>query len=178
MSARLSGTARRSADPTFPSRQFITFRMEVYAVTDIPAGTEITIEYVPSLITASALERRQKLRTSFGFERCLCPVCAAPPAEVEQSDSRRREIKAISGSFRAGGVNREASWAKLARIQELLVQEGYRGLPDFGACFFRSSTGRTALTAGTTGDPSFNHAFAVFRTMSAQGSPFRPPDSS
>ncbi|BGP04067.1 SET domain-containing protein [Rhodotorula toruloides] len=137
---------------------FITFRMEVYAITDIPAGTEITIEYVPSLITASALERRQKLRTSFGFDRCLCPVCAASPAEVERSDSRRREIKAISGSFRAGGGNREANWAKMARIQQLLDEEGYRGLPDFG-------------------DPSFNHAFAVFRTMLSPAPGSTPPSA-
>lgn len=108
--------------------------MEVYSVTDIPQSSELSIEYLPGLITSSAAERRQQLRTHFGFDACLCPVCSASPEDVARSDARRREIKAISQSFRyGGGGDRKAKLAGLQRIQDLLTEEGYKGLPDFGA---------------------------------------------
>lgn len=103
-------------------------------MTDIPQSSELSIEYLPGLITSSAAERRQQLRTHFGFDACLCPVCSAPPEDVARSDARRREIKAISQSFRyGGGGDRKAKLAGLQRIQDLLTEEGYKGLPDFGA---------------------------------------------
>ncbi|GAA5957351.1 hypothetical protein JCM8115_006965 [Rhodotorula mucilaginosa] len=127
---------------------YSTLRMEVYSVTDIPQSSELSIEYLPGLITSSAAERRQQLRTHFGFDACLCPVCSASPDDVARSDARRREIKAISQSFRyGGGGDRKAKLAGLQRIQDLLTEEGYKGLPDFG-------------------DSDLNRAFAIFRTMS------------
>ncbi|TKA52789.1 hypothetical protein B0A53_04485 [Rhodotorula sp. CCFEE 5036] len=111
---------------------YSTLRMEVYSVTDIPQSSELSIEYLPGLITSSAAERRQQLRTHFGFDACLCPVCSASPDDVARSDARRREIKAISQSFRyGGGGDRKAKLAGLQRIQDLLTEEGYKGLPDF-----------------------------------------------
>ncbi|GAA5993459.1 hypothetical protein JCM10908_002200 [Rhodotorula pacifica] len=129
-------------------RPYSTLRMEVYSVTDIPDSSELSIEYLPGLITSSAAERRQQLRTHFGFDTCLCSVCSASPEDVARSDARRREIKAISQSFRyGGGGDRKAKLAGLQRIQDLLVEEGYKGLPDFG-------------------DSDLNRAFTIFRTMS------------
>ncbi|GAA5872696.1 hypothetical protein JCM3774_005032 [Rhodotorula dairenensis] len=127
---------------------YSTLRMEVYSVTDIPQSSELSIEYLPGLITSTAAERRQQLRTHFGFDACLCSICSASPESVAQSDARRREIKAISQSFRyGGGGNRKAKLAGLQRIQDLLTEEGYKGLPDFG-------------------DSDLNRAFTIFRTMS------------
>jgi hypothetical protein len=104
--------------------------MEVFAVSKVPAGSEVTIEYVPGLITQTWEERRKALYDSFGFDKCLCQVCSAPPAEIEQSDARRREIKKLSETLE-GAKDREATLAKFERIRILLEDEGFKGLPAF-----------------------------------------------
>ncbi|GAA5935793.1 uncharacterized protein JCM15063_001806 [Sporobolomyces koalae] len=111
---------------------FMTLRMEVYATTEIPCGTEVTIEYVPGLITMSRAERQAALYDAFGFENCLCQVCSGTSADVAQSDARRNEIKQLSESLE-GRKDREVTMAKLERIRILLAEEGFRGLPAFGA---------------------------------------------
>lgn len=105
--------------------------MEVYAITSIAPSSEINIEYLP-LITSTRAERQAALQASFGFASCLCPTCSAPPAEVEASDARRREIKGLGEQVRVGKGDRKGTLAKLERIRVLLDQECYEGLPEFG----------------------------------------------
>ncbi|GAA5861632.1 hypothetical protein JCM1840_005214 [Sporobolomyces johnsonii] len=128
---------------------FETLRMEVYPICSIPASTEITIEYLPGMITSTSSERSAALRSSFGFDRCLCSVCSAPPAEVAASDARRLEIKRLSEGLRDGRADRKATLGKMERIRTLLEEEGFKGLPAFG-------------------DPSVSNAYAVYATMHAR----------
>jgi len=109
--------------------------MEVYATTPVPSGSEVTIEYIPGLVTSTKAEREAALYESFGFERCLCQVCSASPAEIARSDSRRREIKTLSEDIKGGG-DRQAALAKLDRIRTLLAEEGFKGLPSFCSSLF------------------------------------------
>ncbi|KAK4047829.1 hypothetical protein OIV83_005172 [Microbotryomycetes sp. JL201] len=127
---------------------FSTLRMEVYAITDIAPSEELSIEYLP-LVCHTRAERQQALKESFGFPTCLCPVCVAPAEQVEQSDRRRREIKAIGDSLKDGRRDRAGTMAKLDRIRVLLEQEGYKGLPEFD-------------------DTSLSNAYAVYATIRAR----------
>ncbi|GAA5947674.1 hypothetical protein JCM3765_001028 [Sporobolomyces pararoseus] len=109
---------------------FMTLRMEVFSVAKVPSGTEVTIEYVPGLITQTWAERQKALHESFGFDKCLCEVCSASPTEIAKSDSRRLEIKRLSETLE-GVKDREATLAKFERIRVLLEEEGFKGLPAF-----------------------------------------------
>lgn len=109
---------------------FVTLRMEVFSVSNVTAGSEVTIEYIPGLITQTWQERQKALRESFGFDQCLCDVCSAPAAEIAKSDARRIEIKQLSETLE-GVKDREATLAKLERIRVLLEEEGFKGLPAF-----------------------------------------------
>ncbi|GAA6009933.1 hypothetical protein JCM10207_002163 [Rhodosporidiobolus poonsookiae] len=126
-----------------------TLRLELYAITPIPLNTEITIEYLPSLITLTHSERRSALRTSFGFTSCLCPTCTASPAQIAASDARRMEIKRLVGTLRGGVKDRKRTLEGMERIRVLCEEEGVRGLPDFG-------------------DENVNHSFAVYKTLHAR----------
>ncbi|GAA5944284.1 hypothetical protein JCM10213_003212 [Rhodosporidiobolus nylandii] len=126
-----------------------TLRLELYAITPVPAGREITIEYLPTLITLTHRERQSALKTSFGFSRCLCSACSAPPEEIARSDARRMEIKSLVGSLRAGRGDRKMTMGRMERIRVLCEEEGVRGLPDFG-------------------DESINSSFAVYKTLHAR----------
>ncbi|GAA5962368.1 hypothetical protein JCM21900_005097 [Sporobolomyces salmonicolor] len=128
---------------------FETLRMEVYPICSIAASTEITIEYLPGMITSTSSERRAALRSSFGFDRCLCSVCSAAPAEVAASDARRLEIKQLSEGLRGGRADRKATLGKMERIRTLLEEEGFKGLPAFA-------------------DPSVSNAYAVYATLHAR----------
>jgi len=127
-STLISLHSSRELKPSPP--QFMTLRMEVFAVSKVPAGSEVTIEYVPGLITQTWEERRKALYDSFGFDKCLCQVCSAPPSEIAKSDARRREIKKLSETLE-GAKDREATLAKFERIRILLEDEGFKGLPAF-----------------------------------------------
>ncbi|GAA5852041.1 hypothetical protein JCM8547_000138 [Rhodosporidiobolus lusitaniae] len=126
-----------------------TLRLELYAISPIPSSTEITIEYLPTLITLTRSERQFALKTSFGFSRCLCSVCTAPPEEVARSDARRTEIKQLVGGLRGGVTDRKKTMGTMERIRQLCEEEGVNGLPDFG-------------------DESVNSAFAVYKTLYAR----------
>lgn len=104
--------------------------MEVYATTPIRAGEEINIEYTPGLIQRTRAERQELLKLDFGFE-CRCRVCSAGEEETSRSDSRRREVNAIVGALGRGGMERQAMWAALERIETLLEAEGYKAMPEF-----------------------------------------------
>lgn len=155
--------------------------MEVYAITDIPTASELSIEYLPNMITSTATERQALLRTHFGFSHCLCPTCAAPPEVRAQSDARRTEIRKIAEGFRrpGAGADRKTKLAGLQRIQTLLEEEGYKGLPDFGEPIFRffrgfRSEGADADFPGV-GDSDLNRAFTIFRTMMNRKDPSTDP---
>ncbi|GAA5831694.1 hypothetical protein JCM11251_000796 [Rhodosporidiobolus azoricus] len=126
-----------------------TLRLELYAVTPVSAGSELNIEYLPNLLTLTRLERQNALMTSFGFSRCLCPVCTAPPDEVAKSDARRREIREIVNGLRGGARDRKRTMERMERVRVLCDEEGIKGLPDFG-------------------DESINSSFAVYKTLYAR----------
>lgn len=106
--------------------------MEVFAITAIPTGQELNIEYVPELITKTRAERQEALRSSFGFSACLCAACTASADEVAKSDARRLEIKTVGEGLRGGRGDRAGTLEKLERMRVLLQEEGYLGLPEFG----------------------------------------------
>ncbi|KPV72814.1 uncharacterized protein RHOBADRAFT_55493 [Rhodotorula graminis WP1] len=110
---------------------FQTLRMEVYAVRLITKGEELNIEYLPGAVTRTSDERRNLLAMHFNFPRCLCAVCSASPDLVAQSDARRREVRQVSETIKAGRSDRKATVAKMERIRVLLEEEGYKALPDF-----------------------------------------------
>ncbi|GAA5982035.1 hypothetical protein JCM11641_004304 [Rhodosporidiobolus odoratus] len=126
-----------------------TLRLELYSITPTARDTELTIEYLPSLLLLTHSERQTALKTSFGFSRCLCPVCTAPPAEIERSDERRREIKRLVGGLREGARDRKETMRKMERVRVLCEEEGVRGLPDFG-------------------DENLNSSFAVYKSLYAR----------
>lgn len=104
----------------------------MYAITNIPAGAEINISYLP-LITSTAVERSAALREHFGFAKCMCQLCSSPPDVVAASDRRRTEIKELVEGVRVGrGADRGAVMAAFERIAGLVEEEGYPGLPEFG----------------------------------------------
>ena len=105
--------------------------MEVFATAPIPAGAEITIPYL-ALVTSTAAERSAALKEHFGFPQCRCRLCAAGEAVIRASDSRRCEIKALVGGLRSGAGDRKATVAKYERVAQLVKEEGYVGLPEFG----------------------------------------------
>jgi hypothetical protein len=104
--------------------------MEIYTITSIQAGTELTLEYLPSLTTLSRAARQAALFTSFGFSTCYCETCSLPEAEGLDSDQRREEIGLIVEQF--GNEGREGMMRDLEKISELLEKEKYLALPEFG----------------------------------------------
>ncbi|GAA6005407.1 hypothetical protein JCM11491_003632 [Sporobolomyces phaffii] len=110
---------------------FETLRMEVFSITKVPSGSEVTIEYSPGMITKTKQEREATLYEAFGFDKCLCQLCSSSSAEVARSDARRREIKQLSETLE-GVRDRQATLAKLERIRILLEEEGFKGPPAFG----------------------------------------------
>lgn len=110
---------------------FESLRMEIYAITSIPPQTEILIEYLPNLTTKTRAERRELLKTSFGFSNCLCRACTAEEEEGLASDRRRTEIGQLVRKVESvGGRKDKVEW--LERIRVLLKTEGYIGPPEFG----------------------------------------------
>lgn len=106
--------------------------MEVYPIATIPKHAEVVIEYLPQLIIQPHATRQLSLKSSFGFDKCLCPVCTAPPEEIERSDHRRLEIRSLSEGLIGGRTDRAKTLGSMERIRVLLEEEGYQGLPEFG----------------------------------------------
>jgi hypothetical protein len=152
---------------TAPFLQFENLRMEIYAITNIPSSSEIAIEYLP-LITSTRAERQRALNESFGFSSCLCPVCTAPPAEVEKSDARRREIKKLGEGVRTGKSDRKGTMAKLERIRVLLEEEGYESLPEFGEFSLARPRALLRCPFVLAEDVSVSNAYAVYAGMYAR----------
>ncbi|KAL8278075.1 hypothetical protein RQP46_009535 [Phenoliferia psychrophenolica] len=129
--------------------QFETLRMEVYPVVDVAPQEEVTIEYLPSLIIQPHATRQISLRSSFGFDGCLCPACTASPDAIAVSDSRRLEIRSLSQGLIGGRTDRTKTLSSMERIRVLLEEEGYNGLPEFE-------------------DPAVSNAYAVYAGMHAR----------
>jgi hypothetical protein len=120
--------------------------MTVYATTDIPASSEICIEYAPALIQKPRAERQRLLRSTFGFE-CRCPACSQDPSA---SDARREEVDAIVRTMGGGGMGRKEGLKLLGRLYDLLESEGYVAMPEFT-------------------DPEVSSAFTVYSSMRRNG---------
>jgi hypothetical protein len=63
----------------------------IHAIRFIKAGEEITISYPKGGVSDS---RRVYLKTAFGFD-CNCSLCILPPADLQASDARRRQIQLL-----------------------------------------------------------------------------------
>jgi hypothetical protein len=61
----------------------------IHAIRPIKAGEEITIRYDH---VGLSTERQASLKDSFGFT-CTCTICTLPPARLQASDDRRKQIK-------------------------------------------------------------------------------------
>lgn len=64
-------------------------RHTIHAMRDIEEGEEITITYLGVLNKRDI--RQEKLRQKFAF-KCVCGLCALPPAASQESDRRLEEI--------------------------------------------------------------------------------------
>jgi SET domain len=67
----------------------------VYAVRNIPAGTEICTAYH---VGGPSSERQQILKTYFGFT-CTCPLCSLPEDQLKASDERMTEAEELDDTI-------------------------------------------------------------------------------
>jgi len=75
-----------------------TFKLELYACIDIPAGDELCLYYTDLRATRS--DRAEHLLNHYRFQ-CDCPACA--PATVAESDNRRVRAMQLGGDILAVG---------------------------------------------------------------------------
>lgn len=175
MNASLAPSETETLPVLTPDRveQFMTLRMEVFSITRVPEGTEVTIEYQPGMMAMTKAERDAALFESFGFERCLCELCSSPPDVIAKSDERRREIKELSETLE-GASDRAATFTKLERIRVLLEEEGFKGLPAFGSSSSFSLTlvrirrARSLMDRFLTADAGVSSAFRVYLSLRAR----------
>lgn len=106
-------------------------KMSVYATSDISSKDEICIEYTSALIQKTRDERRGVLGRIFGFA-CGCQACSADESWVKQSDYRRKEIDGLVRQVAEGGVSREVTLGRMERMYQLIQEEGYKAMPEFG----------------------------------------------
>ncbi|KAM0750702.1 hypothetical protein T439DRAFT_325754 [Meredithblackwellia eburnea MCA 4105] len=116
---------------TSQAMNFQTLRMELYTLTPLSPFTEITIEYLPSLILQPYSERQASLQKHFGIDRCLCELCTASVDVRVKSDERRKELAKLGKELATGMGGREEGLKRLERVRVLLSEEGYNGLPEF-----------------------------------------------
>lgn len=94
-------------------------------------GDEITIEYTP-LLQRPLTSRQSHLKSTFSFH-CSCSLCSSSAELVEASDARRKEIDGIVKKLAEGGQGgRGEKMELLERMEELVREEGYVGVPEFG----------------------------------------------
>ncbi|KAG9009261.1 hypothetical protein FRB94_012330 [Tulasnella sp. JGI-2019a] len=63
----------------------------LYAMIEIPAGEEITVNYTTTL---DRLKRRAELQSAWAFT-CICQSCSLPPEELKKSDERIAQLSKI-----------------------------------------------------------------------------------
>jgi hypothetical protein len=67
----------------------------IHAIRLIKKGEEITISYDKG---GPSISRRAYLKDAFGFD-CNCRLCMLPPADLQASDARRRQIKLLDNAI-------------------------------------------------------------------------------
>lgn len=113
--ARLNHACRPNCAQSFDNAT-----MYVTAVTDISAGTELTISYTDVLLPSA--ERHARLSTGWKFE-CGCQLCASGAAGLAASDAAlvaAKELESRLDDPAAEGMNADDG----ARLVDILKTEG------------------------------------------------------
>lgn len=99
----------------------------IYAVRFIAAGEDITIPYDHG---GPSDERRRHLKDAFGFD-CDCSICSRQPAELKQSDERRRQIQHLDAEIGNAPRLMYSPGGCLKDCQALLqiLEEEFEGTP-------------------------------------------------
>ncbi|KAG8999623.1 hypothetical protein FRB94_002936 [Tulasnella sp. JGI-2019a] len=88
------------------------------ALTDIPAGEEITVSYTPNLLDRR--ERRELLQSAWDFS-CRCLSCALPPDELAKSDQRVSQLSRIIDAHADTTFLRTSPTFALAKVRQALA---------------------------------------------------------
>ncbi|KAJ7366484.1 hypothetical protein DFH08DRAFT_1003489 [Mycena albidolilacea] len=105
----------KSCSPsTVANFDIASFSHRLYAVRDIPAGEELTFQYVE--VACSAAKRNEELK-SYDFV-CTCPACTDAPA----SDARRAAINAFLPNVYVWAIKRELpdDWLTKKCLEQLV----------------------------------------------------------
>jgi len=97
----------------------------IHAIRFIKAGEEITISYDKGSPSSS---RRAHLNSAFGFD-CNCSVCILPPADLQASDARRRQIQLLDEAIGDPERVMKSPEESLADCHSLLqvLEDEYKG---------------------------------------------------
>jgi hypothetical protein len=97
----------------------------IHAIRFIKAGEEITISYDKGGTSDS---RRTHLKAAFGFD-CNCSLCTLPPADLQASDARRRQIQLLDEAIGDPDRVMKRPEESLADCHSLLqvLEEEYKG---------------------------------------------------
>jgi hypothetical protein len=97
----------------------------IHAISFIKQGEEITISYDKG---GSSSSRRAYLKNAFGFD-CNCSLCILPPADLQASDARRRQIQLLDNAIGDPERMMEKPDESLADCHSLLqiLDEEYKG---------------------------------------------------
>ncbi|KAJ3784050.1 hypothetical protein GGU10DRAFT_294936 [Lentinula aff. detonsa] len=110
-----------------------TFSVRIHAVRDIPAGTEITIQYCDLL--ESVAERANDL-APYGITSCNCTPFCSDPAMIKISDERRARFQIpvvlMPPSVKPKADEPKDAWVQpaLTRLLEL-EEEGLQSLDEY-----------------------------------------------
>jgi hypothetical protein len=101
----------------------------IHAIQPIKAGEEVTISYDRG---GTHDVRRKFLEGAFGF-KCDCPRCSCPPADLQDSDTRRLQIQALDDTIGNPLRMQAKPEQSLRNCQSLLKvledeYEGYAGI--------------------------------------------------
>ena len=73
-------------------------RLTIHAILDIPANTEIFLNYLPQDYLKPVAQRRQALRQKYGFT-CSCVACESDAAFGALSRERRSNMRTLDGNI-------------------------------------------------------------------------------
>lgn len=88
-------------------------KQTIHILTDVKAGTELCVNYLPELAMPTE-DRRRRLHTDFGFV-CACAACAKPDDAREASDRRRERIGQLGPMVRGARRYGVCAHARLPR---------------------------------------------------------------
>jgi hypothetical protein len=97
----------------------------IHAIRFIKEGEKITISYDKG---GSSSSRRAYLKNAFGFD-CNCSLCILPPADLQASDARRRQIQLLDNAIGDPERRMKKPEESLADCHSLLqiLDEEYKG---------------------------------------------------